>query len=332
MYSNALEGSILSVPLVLKDHKTQELIKESSIYIHANIADSYRNVWLTGMCQEGCFHTVLKVEQLQEALGKDYDAIKWHKVLELIFAGEAEEQFSLKWDATYETLKDYYDKEFELRDDEELPVISETVILLLKTAESLSRTKYKIELEMVDSIEDSTLKREQNLFSWIETALQQNDALRRQLEATQASLDTFSAMSSNQQEELEASHKEHKRIIEDLQEKLYAVLNAKKARIWQLEGKHLLKLDHLNQIFEDKRAQDLNNRSIDVNSIPTTLDSIYVRQKKRKAPQKSPKKKVKQEVEEQPVEASAPASASLTEEDAGESSDSHSTDYGSDNE
>lgn len=298
--NDGLEGNIVSVPLILEDHASHTVIKTASLYIHSYFKPTTNELWITGMCQEGCFHALIDKSTIEKAISKDFTYSQWMEIIQLHFSGAEDKIGSLTLSARYETLKDYYDEELQLRDDDDMPVISETMVLLLKTQEALAKTKAKFSLSMVDSEEDSLIQKEQNLFHWIEKVLQDNTALRKKLAAATEKMETFSTISKNQQEELENSHKEHKQIIKDIQEKLYAVLNAKKARIWQLEGKHSLKLDYLNEIFEAKRAQDLNNRRIDVDNIPTTLDSIYVRERKRKAKtNEAAKKKIKKENEDE---------------------------------
>lgn len=300
MAENGLEGNVVSVPLILEDHASHTVIKTTSLYIHSYLKPETSEIWITGMCQEGCFHALLDKTTIEKAISRGFTYEQWMEIIQLHLSGTQDKMGALALSARYETLKDYYDEELELRDDEEMPVISETVVLQFKTVEALAKTKAKFLLSMVESGEDDLIQKEQNLFNWIEKVLQDNTALKKRLAAATENMETFSTISKNQQDELEASHREHKQIIEDIQEKLYAVLNAKKARIWQLEGKHPLKLDHLNEIFEAKRAQDLNNRRIDVDNIPTTLDSIYVRERKRKGTTKEPaKKKIKKENEEE---------------------------------
>ena len=300
MSENGLEGNIISVPLILEDHASHTVIKATSLYMHSYFKPATSEIWITGMCQEGCFHASIDKSTIEETINKDFTYSQWMEIIQLHFCGAEDKIGSLTLSARYETLKDYYDEKLELRDDEEMPVISETVVLLFKTLETLAKTKAKFLLSMVDSVEDVLIQKEQNLFNWIEKVLQDNTALKSKLAAATEKMETFSTISKNQQEELEKSHKEHKQIIQDIQEKLYAVLNAKKARIWQLEGKHSERLDYLNEIFEAKRAQDLNNRRIDVDNIPTTLDSIYVRERKRKGKTKEvANKKIKKENEDE---------------------------------
>lgn len=280
MTGDGLGGTIVRVPLTLEDYKTSYVIKESSAYLHTDFGLENGRIWITAMCQEGCFHTTIGADNLPSASNND-ETKEWTRVLRDYFTAREELATQLDLTARYETLEAYYDDDKELREDGEFPVISESLWLQLKTREALARTRAKFELKMVDSVGNDMLRREQNLFNWIGTVLLDNLDLRQQLSASRDKAKVFSEISNRQQEELERAHQEHRQLVEDIQAKFYAVLNAKKARIWQLEGDHPAKLEHLNEIFEAKRARDLNNRSIDLANIPSTLDSIYVTKKKR---------------------------------------------------
>lgn len=297
--SIALSGCIRSIPLLIEDKETKEVIKRSSLYLHcskhpSSHATDFAEISVTAMNQEGCYNTIITKENCSELKRKgNYTDDEWEEIVSHLFpieelAGPSKAD-NLTTSAKLISSKSYYDtKTKELIDDDELPLVSEIITVDIKTKSKLPVTVGSIDIRYVDAESDVDINKEilkeQNLFNWIDLLLFRNQVLGEELTTLRATNSSLTDENACYRSELELSTVQQKAIIDDIQDKFYQVLNAKKDKIWELENKGLDHLEGLNQSFLAQNKFNLKNETIDKDKIPDKLDEIYMTSpKKRKS-------------------------------------------------
>ncbi|CUM56360.1 unnamed protein product [Debaryomyces tyrocola] len=304
----ALSGCIQSIPLIIEDKETKKIIKKASLYLHSSRNDSefenssFTNISLTAMNQEGSFHIDITKENCSKFKRKGhFNVAEWESIIQHLFPIDDHNEPSIADDlvlsAKFISLEQYYDPDTnELLDDDELPLVSEFITIDIKTNAKLPITVGSIDLPYTDTENDletsSMMLSEQNLFNWLDVLLLNNQRLNKELHASRRSNLLLKEENECYKNESETSAIQHKNIIEDLLDKFYQVLNAKKDRIWELEDKNLNQLEGLNEKYINQNKFNLKNHTIDKDKIPDELDEVYTSPTKRKRTPDDSKKPV----------------------------------------
>lgn len=301
-----LSGHVSSIPLAIEDINTKDVIKYTSLYLRSStdVTDSqsqFTNISLTAMNQEGTFHLIIDESNYASFKKKrNLSCEDWELILRQFFpisnTNDNSHVENLTLSAKLVSVVDYYDPETkELRDDEELALVSEFITIDIKTKAKLPVTVGSIEIPYTDSEDVKWLEdingKEQNIFNWLDLLIHQNQHISKELQIAQKRLSESNEEKDQYKNELENNSKQHEDIIYDLQDKFYQVLNAKKDKIWALENKNLDKLEGLNEKYMCQNRLNLNNITIDKEKILDTLDETYTSPRKRKrSPSEIPRK------------------------------------------
>lgn len=293
-----LSGCIQSIPLIIEDKETKKIIKKASLYLHSSRNGSelenpsFTNISLTAMNQEGSFQIDITKENCSKFKRKGHFTVaEWESIIQHLFPVDDYNEPSIADDlvvsAKFISLRQYYDPDTnELLDDDELPLVSEFITIDIKTNAKLPITVGSIDLPYTDTennLETSDIIRsEQNLFNWLDVLLLSNQRLNKELHSSRQSNLMLKAENERYENELETSAIQHKKIIDDFQDKFYQVLKAKKDRIWALEDKNLNQLEGLNEKYINQNKFNLKNDTIDKDKIPDELDEVYTSPTKRK--------------------------------------------------
>lgn len=325
-----LNGNVVSVPIIIEDSESLEFIKRSTLFIHVSKAEyesesedpNFINMSLTAGYEDGTFHYTLTKKSIsgvfrtRAASNENIEEEEYASVIQELFPLDNEDvleqerkypnlQLSVKISAKAE----YYDAETKELIEEDNDPNQNPVELSIKTDSRVPVTVAIIELTPVNLEEEPHLKDEGNLFNWMDLLLTQNQSMVSQIKSLQKTIETLKEENFQMHNGYQIAKNEYKFIIDDLEQKFYQVLNAKKDKIWELTKKTVPtnRVEHLNQEFLKDSSKLV---AIDKDMIPDKLDDKYLKQRKRKTETKTeglPKKRArrgrkKAESEEQEVE------------------------------
>ena len=306
----ALSGNVISIPFVIEDEETHDVLKVTKLFIHICKAEyrpsddpTFINISLTGVHQDGSYHGTITKELCGEIFrttnsGNDIETNDQAKVIRRLFPidegllyDEIEEKDDLRLSARQAMPLSHFDVETqEMMESDEDPK-DDSITISIKTGAKIPITVGSIKLGPVDFEEDESLKNEGNLFNWLEILQIQNISMAKEIRDLKVSLETLKYENSQISTAYDVNKQEHKLIVSDLEQKFYQLLNSKKDKIWTLMKEGIPKghLQGLNQKYTETEAKlTVINKS----EIPNELDAKY-RSPKKKRNEVSKRKVVK---------------------------------------
>lgn len=241
-----LEGYVSSIPLMIEDKETGDIIKRSTLFVlskHTNaVDDNSISIKLTTIIEEGTYCTEINDENYLKSRRRDtYDNESWRRVLKEMFQDAGQLPVSkagLTLSARLPSLTQYYSRvDKRLLDLEDITLVSDILTIYVNTSDRIPITEGVLEIPYVDlntEPEDAD-NAELNLFNWMGLLLKQNEALVSELSKRQQELLVLREEADAYKNQLDFSLQRHQDIVNDIQSKMYLILNAKKARINELE-------------------------------------------------------------------------------------------------
>lgn len=242
-----LKGHVSSIPLMIEDKETGDIIKRSTLFVlskHTNAADDNSiSIKLTTIVEEGTYYTEINNENYLKSKRRDtYDNESWRKVLKEMFPDMGQfpiGRAGLTLSARLLSLSQYYSRvDKRLLDLEDITLVSDILTIYVNTSDRIPITEGILEIPYVDlntEPEDAS-SAVLNLFHWMGLLLKQNETLACELSKQREELSAFREEANAYKNQLDLSLQKHQDIVNDIQSKMYLVLNAKKARINELEG------------------------------------------------------------------------------------------------
>lgn len=304
-----MSGKIFSVPLNIDQAATKKTLFKTRISLHVSKAPDEAtksgNSKLGGIrsvvaiCSEGTFYTILTDDTIlsmrKNRQRHKFADDKWLELVKEMFSFDDEllrtengmDNFQVI--ATLITSNEYDLDLKKLADNEEISESNLTVSI--QTNDKIPVTIGSFTLDAIDEFQDSMnanpshelREQEFDVFSWLDVLGDQNERLKQIVKKLTSNNNSLATERDFKTKEIQQIISEHDVIINDLQDKFYQVLNSKKAKIWELEGKDTNDLDYLNEKYVEEQKLNLNHISIDKDKIPDKLDSVYLsRNKKRK--------------------------------------------------
>lgn len=239
-------GYVKSIPLLIEDKESSNVFKTSKLYIHSfqqkdSKQDEKLNLSITGMSQEGVFSCNINesnYDKLRKNL-KNSSSMDWKDILINQFnAAYIQSQVEVQMEARLSTLRSNYNpKTLDLIDGAE-GEMDDFLIIEVKTTGKLPITLGSIKLLLLDESEEelnSDMNEEVNLFNWIDLLIDNNYKLNDKLESIQHKNEVLIENNRNLKRSYDSCKRDYDVILEDLQDKFYQVLNAKKDKIWELQ-------------------------------------------------------------------------------------------------
>lgn len=276
--SSSLRGSIISIPLMIIDDTSRAVIKESRLYLHCSEIpdeegnDESPNTAVTAICQEGSFHIDITYNTWQQCRKPQnkYSTSEWNMMLSSLFPLEMgvdlnERDNDILMNAKLVSLKSNYSETNNELLDDATGDMNDFLTIDIKRTGVFPVTVGSLILKIIDDLDD--LKRlnglsvndEQDLFKWMDLLMRENKNLQEQLSESKLSLKSLIRQNRLISDNYEESEKHHRIIVDDLQDKFYQLLNAKKDKIWQLQNERPRHLTDLNKGLEKrplKRSPD----------------------------------------------------------------------------
>lgn len=289
----ALSGNVISIPFVIEDEETHNVLKETKLFIHICKAEyrpsddpTFINISLTGVHQDGSYHGTITKELCGEIFrttnsGNDIETNDQAKVIGKLFPidegllyDEIEEKDDLRLSARQAVPLSHFDVETqEMMESDEDPK-DDSIIISIKTGAKIPITVGSIKLGPVDFEEDESLKNEGNLFNWLEILQIQNISMAKEIRDFKVSLETLKYENSQISTAYDVSKQEHKLIVNDLEQKFYQLLNSKKDKIWSLMKEGIPK-GHLQGLNQKYTKTEAKLTVINKSDIPNELDAKY---------------------------------------------------------
>lgn len=305
-----LLGDIVSVPLEVEDAQSHKLIKESTLYVHSVVEDDILS--MTTLITEGTFQVKLDrahrlgVRKIKNEL-LDSDE-KWDTILLDLLAGKNSGiADGLVIVGRYLTNSKNYDEDgeyIEVDEDEDEDGGCGGEGGRLSIAIKTSNVRIPVTLGSVGidrlSEEEMVGKDETNFLNWLDLLIknhrESNDRVRELREANKKLVQERDYY----RKEVNLAASESNNILKDFEYKFYKVLNAKKDKIWELEGNAGGDpLEGLNAKYVEENEFNLNNTELDLATIPGALRDELVDKKRRKDAEKGKKRRrLNQEEEE----------------------------------
>lgn len=262
-----LKGSVFSIPLIIEDIASKEVICQRKLYVHVTKQEvtkkednySFVSRQITAIAPEGCYHNVIDKARAQKMKRMQCDDSEWESIIDRLFplttTNDTNEKADIIMEARLSTKKENYHNG-QLKEDTE--ILNDYVTITLKTKGRLSKTWGSIELSMVDDEEeDEDYMQEQDVFNWIDHLDNDNQRLCQEVTSIQEELQKTNQERTVYKQALQEMQQSHKRIITDLEDKFYRILEAKKQRIVELE-RFPDKLEGLNHDFIERNKLNLN--------------------------------------------------------------------------
>ncbi|KAI5963106.1 uncharacterized protein KGF55_002898 [Candida pseudojiufengensis] len=330
-----LDGTILKIPLSIVDKDTSEEIKSSSIWLYVSKADTnideindltnntktsdlnFTYISIIAVWPEGSYDTVINSDNIYDIFGSNANDLftkdETFNVFTNLFPLDFENLIESKEkDGIHQNLKinarfevDRYKYDF----DSSETLNNKPLQIIIKQDTQWSPKIGQFELNPLDFEDKEEYKLESSLFNWIDLYNKQNESLITSLLNDKKKLEQIEEENLILNDRYKKQEKDYNLIIEDLENKFYQVLDAKKNKIFQLVQSNLPKseLIGLNQKFLQENGKlkglnfdnipnmDLSNRKRSKNGNGTT--------KKRKLGTRGRgKKKIKEEEEEEEEE------------------------------
>lgn len=296
-----MEGTIRKIPLKVEVESTGRSFKSRMFLYISQVKDG---ISIGAMHDEGTFQTTLTKSGIQKLRQKKqaqkYGEGVWEDVVRDLFGDyqRTKEAKELQITGRLLTANDYDIEKKELIEDD--VVEGSKVWINIETTSKLPITVATFQLRAIDPEEDveGFDPRGFQVLNWLDALCEQNERLRRIVATLTAERELLTEERDFKTQELNDIADEQQRVIEDLQDKFYQLLNSKKARIWELEGRDPHELDGLNQKYIEENKLNFNHMEVITGDIADELDEVYV--KKRQQPggdRKGKKKRIKVEAE-----------------------------------
>ncbi|ODV81909.1 uncharacterized protein CANTADRAFT_45306, partial [Suhomyces tanzawaensis NRRL Y-17324] len=238
---SALSGTIWPIPLTVEDRNTHDIIKSTTIYLHvarsqiSNDDPNFTNISITGVYQDGSFHTDITAELSQSIFrGGRVPKKEWTSVLAGLFPIDEEDRDSeisqrLQVEARLMALQSQYDPlTGDLLESDDDPN-SGALAVSIKTTDKLPLTVGSFDLAAVELDEHQG-----NLFNWLDLIHGQRTAMSSEIELLKKRISTLEQENFAVRANYETSAKSHRMIVDDLEQKFYQLLDSKKETIWSL--------------------------------------------------------------------------------------------------
>lgn len=241
-----LWGAMIQVPLVVKSIDGTFV---SRMFVRATPGDD--GVRIHALFDEGTFYCELTLAQIEELRnGKDESTShEWTQFVTQALTGAG----PLKLSGVLETTNRYDVHSHKLL-DEEVDDLQLTVSI-----QSGARVPVRLGTFAMAPLHDDS--EQQDVFTWLEDAVSMNETIKHKLEQCEQQRDQLKQEVAAREEEVRVADMDHRRILDDLQDKFYQVLTSKKMRIWQLEGRNPDELARLNETRRGLRRREANERA-----------------------------------------------------------------------
>ncbi|CCE83937.1 Piso0_004534 [Millerozyma farinosa CBS 7064] len=241
-----LKGYVSTIPLTIEDKETGDIIKRSTLFVlskHTNaVDDNSISIKLTTIIEEGTYCKEINDENYLESRRRGtYDNESWCRVLKYMFPDVGQlpaSKAGLTLSARLPSLSQYYSRvDKRLLDLEDITSVSDILTIYVNTSDRIPITEGVLEIPYVDLNTESedAANAELNLFHWMGLLSKQNEALLSELSKRQQESRALREEANAYKSQLDLSLQRHQDIVNDIQSKMYLVLNAKKARINELE-------------------------------------------------------------------------------------------------
>lgn len=297
---NFKDATFGHIPLTIIEKSSKEVITKKSAFLNVNRQKD--KTVIAAICQEGVFYVCLTESNIIELKGKKqtkkYNDEEWRGIVYELLSFEHEvEDLQIVADLITESEYDSKNHEVEEVSDSEM-------VLIIQTRAKLPVKLGEIPLAQVDDEEEKLPKEIKQdvfeIFNWMEAISGQNDKLKAIVDRMAKKEKSLDELVKLKTKEIDEIRQEYEEIIEDLQDKFYQVLNAKKSRIWELEGRNEKELEYLNQTYIEQNRKNFNHGVIKKEEIPDEIDEAYkppTRKRKQKE-ENRPKRRKKEPVKE----------------------------------
>lgn len=252
-------GHIKAIPLSVQDKDTKKLIKVSTLFVHSigeeskGTTQSFGNIYVTAVHQEGRFHSVITKENCFHLRKRgDFSTEEWESKIAALFPRtvsfeqNGNEAKDLQLSAKLFSLEEYYDSQTrELIDTEDMLSLSDYITIDIKTRDQLPVTLGSLDLFYADESDklgsNELLQNELDLFLWLGILSQERDMAITRLAEAEEKIESLNKQNNFYKKEVEDSSRSHRELVVDLQDKFFQLLNAKKDKIWHLQMNNRLK-------------------------------------------------------------------------------------------
>ncbi|KAI5956888.1 hypothetical protein KGF54_000506 [Candida jiufengensis] len=327
-YNNedALDGTILKLPLSFIDKETSKEFLSSKIWLYVSKADTnfdeenteisktgdlnFTYISLIAIWPEGYYDTVITSSNIYKIFGSNaYDLFPREETFD-VFTNlfpldfenlvESREKDGIHKQFTVSARFELSQYKYEFEPDVELK--GKPLQIVIKQDTTWAPKIGQFEMEPVDFDGKEEYKYVSDMFNWIDLYNKQNESLLNSYMKSKKKVDELEEENFILKDTVNKQKKDYNLIIEDLENKFYQVLDAKKSKIFDLLEQDLPKkeLIGLNSTYMEKNGKLKN---IDFNNIPNIEFSNRKRSKNENGTTKkrklgTGKRKIKKEEEE----------------------------------
>ena len=288
-----VDGTIPGISGNIEARDTGGVIRSDCLYLH--VYEKIQKIGVTALLPEGTYQaefTELDILQGRKRPEKDVDD-QWVTLMKLLLSGEnnsmkltiVDGQKPIDQDAKsainaglmregrYLTQKKFYNANGDIKEEENVIPASE-LSLDVKTTGKLPITIGSYQLQLMREEEMDANPEETNLLNWMDLMIKQGRKTKQDINRLQSELTQKTAALEYYKVELAQTTKEHQAIMEDVEQKFYHVLNAKKDKIRELQGEDYSEVDvilDLNEGYRVKNKFSLDQKIIPVTDIPSEI-------------------------------------------------------------
>lgn len=325
-----LSGQIRTIPLSVVT-RSGEAVKESTAQLRVSSSQKGTST-VYAACEEGVFEVQLTSTRIRRAKDKeDMDVEQWIAITLVLLNDDVYSELQLP--SNYENVElrgklvslEIYDSVTGDLVSEELAEEVPEFTLYIKSKGILLVTygSFQIPFKVLDEATRDE-KSEVDMLNWI---LLQSEHIRslqeRFVKATKELADVKTLLNDKENEVKELTS-DYELIIRDMEDRFYQVLNSKRQRIWELEGKDPNILDDLNLEYVRKNETNLNRVNVEDIKIGDTYKEYATVEVKMEKKRHTKKRKVEiEEIEDEEMDKEES-------EDYDKEASTHNTDISSD--
>lgn len=278
---------IISVPISVIDHLTNKFVKDATAQIKVGEGDSDQSLRLVVACEEGIFSQSYSDSELKQNKTKsDLDESTWMSIVASLFQtniyssqNPTSEYSKVVLHGKLYSLDEYDPGSGQLLKTElaDVPPLFE---LYIKTEGVLSVVLGVIPVRNEEPNESST--DEADMLSWILILTSQVESLRRTHFLMKDKFVSITEIADLREREIKEITEDYQRILDDLQDRFFQILDAKKKKIRELEGDDSSNLKLLNFEYVERSKLNLNHVRIEDIQIGENSKQYSERRKRRK--------------------------------------------------
>lgn len=278
---------IISIPISVVDQLTTKFVKDAIAQLKIRRENSDLPIHLVVACEEGIFSQTYEESDLKQCITKpDLEVSTWLSVLTALLETNIYVQPSLPSEYNRVVLNgklyslDEYDPESGQLLKAELGEVAPQFELYVKTEGMLSVVLGMLPIQNQDPEECSA--DESDMLSWLLILTSQIESLRKTHFQLKLGFESVSKVADMKEQEITEVTTDYQKILEDLQDRFFQVLAAKKKKIRELEGEDSSSLKLLNFEYVERSKLNLNRVRIEDIQIGENSKQYSERRKRRK--------------------------------------------------